>query len=54
MNRVMKWIIGTGIVSIVIGLLFLLFTFASGNWMMGNGSFMGEPDGVMIGQLKVE
>ncbi|MFN4214565.1 multicopper oxidase family protein [Exiguobacterium sp.] len=48
MNRIMKWIIGTGIVSIVIGLLFLLFTFNPGNWMMGNGAFMGERDGGMM------
>ena len=42
MNRVTKWVIGMVIVSIVIGLFLLLFTFAPGNWMMGNGSFMGD------------
>ncbi|WP_404284379.1 multicopper oxidase family protein [Exiguobacterium aurantiacum] len=51
MSRVMKWIIGMVIVSIVIGLLLLLFTFAPGGWMMGNGSFMGDRDngGMMHG-----
>ncbi|WP_157964123.1 hypothetical protein [Exiguobacterium sp. TNDT2] len=44
MNRVMKWIIGMGILSIVIGLLLLLFTFAPGGWMMGNESFKGNRD----------
>ena len=41
MNRLIKWIIAMGIVSIVIGLTFLLFTFAPGRGMMGDGSFMG-------------
>ena len=49
MNRVTKWVIGMVIVSIVIGLFLLLFTFAPGNWMMGNGSFMGDRnDGGMM------
>lgn len=48
MNRVMKWVIGMGIISIVIGLLLLLFTFAPGRWMMGNGSFMGDRDDVSM------
>jgi len=30
MNRVIKWVIGMGIISIVIGLFLLLFTFATG------------------------
>ncbi len=34
MNRLIKWIIAMGIVSIVIGLTFLLFTFAPGRGMM--------------------
>ncbi|TCI42169.1 copper oxidase [Exiguobacterium sp. SH3S2] len=46
MNRVMKWVIGMGILSIVTGLLLLLFTFAPGRWMMGNGFFMGDRDDV--------
>lgn len=41
MNRLIKWIIAMGIVSIVIGLTFILFTFAPGRGMMGDGSFMG-------------
>lgn len=44
MNRVMKWIIGMGIISIGIGLLLLLFTFVPGRWMTGNGTFMGDRD----------
>lgn len=42
MNGLIKWIIGTSVLSIAIGLLFLLFTFVSGHWMMGNRSFMGD------------
>ncbi|STO07180.1 multicopper oxidase family protein [Exiguobacterium aurantiacum] len=47
MNRSITWIIGAGLVlSIVVGLLLLLFTFTPGRWMMGNDSFMGNQDDV--------